>query len=265
MCAVYLTPWRISALQPIFEKKKKKIKLEGFNNLTKSVSFNIFDISYAPSAQSRKEYLEYIDEAYNADRLRDILHRVVEIIGAQILSSSTQDYDPLGASATLLISEHPIGEVFHLDKSHISAHTYPEENSKTGICTFRVDIDVSTCGKVSPLNALDFLIRSFDSDIVIMDYRVRGFTRDIRGKKHYIDHDIRSIQDFVDPKIIRKYNCTDVNNYMEKIFHTKMMISDFDLDNYLFSKEEKLSDKSHAKISSLIKSEMEEIFTGRNF
>jgi hypothetical protein len=30
-----------------------------------------------------------------------------------------------------------------------------------------------------------------------MDYRVRGFTRDVKGKKHYIDHKINSIQDYL--------------------------------------------------------------------
>jgi hypothetical protein len=30
-----------------------------------------------------------------------------------------------------------------------------------------------------------------------MDYRVRGFTRDVKGRKHYIDHKINSIQDYL--------------------------------------------------------------------
>ena len=93
-----------------------------------------------------------------------------------------------------LIPETIVG---HLDKSHITVHTYPESHPDSGISTFRVDIDVSTCGRISPLRALNYLIHSFDSDIVIMDYRVRGFTRDIRGKKHYIDHKINSIQNFI--------------------------------------------------------------------
>ena len=31
---------------------------------------------------------------------------------------------------------------------------------------------------------LNHLIHSFEPDIVIMDYRVRGFTRDLNGSKH---------------------------------------------------------------------------------
>lgn len=70
----------------------------------------------------------------------------------------------------------------HLDKSHITVHTYPESHPDSGISTFRADIDVSTCGRISPLKALNYLIHSFESDVVTMDYRVRGFTRDIEGK-----------------------------------------------------------------------------------
>ena len=50
-------------------KKIKKIKLYGFNNLTKTLSFNMYDICYAKTPQHRREYIEYIDEEYNAERL----------------------------------------------------------------------------------------------------------------------------------------------------------------------------------------------------
>ena len=41
-----------------------RLKLHGFNNLTKTLSFNIYDIAYARSAAHRREYIEYIDEAF---------------------------------------------------------------------------------------------------------------------------------------------------------------------------------------------------------
>ena len=66
-----------------------------------------------------------------------------------------------------------------------------------------MDIDVATCGEITPLSTLDYLIGSFDSDIITMDYRVRGFTRDIEGKKLFMDHHMTSIQDFIDPKNAR--------------------------------------------------------------
>lgn len=255
-----------------------KLKLLGFNNLTKSLSFNIYDICYARTAQHQQEYVEYIDEAYNAERLTDILTEVADIIGANILNVARQDYDPQGASVTILISEEPVIDrkaagkeiisdavVAHLDKSHITVHTYPETHPHNGIATFRADIDVATCGVISPLKALNYLIESFDSDIVVMDYRVRGFTRDVRGKKHYIDHRINSIQDFLSKGIKQTYEMMDVNVYQENLFHTKMHLKDFDLDTYLFEEKAKnLGFKDRQRIEMQLKREIEELFHGRN-
>ena len=56
----------------------------------------------------------------------------------------------------------------HLDKSHLTVHTYPEFHPDNAIATFRVDIDVSTCGEITPLKSLDYLIGSFDSDIITL-------------------------------------------------------------------------------------------------
>lgn len=257
-----------------------KLKLLGFNNLTKSLSFNIYDICYARSKQHQQEYIEYIDEAYNAERLTTILTEVANIIGANILNVARQDYDPQGASVTMLISEEghhedapPSGKkkgekdsvVAHLDKSHITVHTYPETHPDNGISTFRADIDVSTCGKISPLKALNYLIHSFESDIVVMDYRVRGFTRNVRGTKHYIDHSIESIQDFLSADIEDKYQMVDVNVYQEYIFHTKMRLKELDLDTYLFGEGvTELPPRETKKIRENVNREIMEIFYGKN-
>lgn len=261
----------------------KKIKLKDFNNLTKTLSFNIYDICFAATEDQRKEYISYIDEEYNAARLTKILTDVANMIGASILNIAHQDYDPQGASVTMLISEEPMraqqqmnneetpgpllpdAVVAHLDKSHITVHTYPESHPDNGISTFRADIDVSTCGRISPLKALNYLIHSFDSDIVIMDYRVRGFTRDVKGTKHYIDHKINSIQNFIGKDTNERYQTIDVNVYQENIFHTKMIRKKIDLDNYLFGvKKSDLKPDEEKKILQRVEREMLEIFYGRN-
>lgn len=261
--------------------RMKKIKLHGFNNITKSLSFNIYDICYAATPSQRKEYIEYIDEEYNAQRLTNILKNVSSILKARILNIAHQDYYPQGASVTMLVSEEvsgyksssneetpgPIPEtvVAHLDKSHIAVHTYPESHPNEEISTFRVDIDVSTCGQISPLKALNYLVHSFDSDIVILDYKVRGYSRDVKGKKQFIDHKINSIQNYILRKTRGKYQMMDVNVYQENIFHTKMLLKEFDLDNYLFGIEDKdLPVKQRKKIIQKLKKEMLEIFYGRN-
>lgn len=261
----------------------EKLKLHGFNNLTKSLSFNIYDICYAKTKAQRDQYVEYIDEAYNGNRLTEILREVTKIIEAKILNIAYQDFEPQGASVTMLISEEPDSGnkpgdqnespgplpetvLAHLDKSHLTVHTYPEIHPHDGICTFRADIDVSTCGVISPLKVLNYLIHEFESDIVTVDYRVRGFTRDIDGKKLYIDHDINSIQNYLTQDTCERYEMIDVNVYQENLFHTKMLLKDFDLDNYLFGISPKdLSEKEEKRIRDALRREMLEIFYGRNF
>ena len=70
----------------------------------------------------------------------------------------------MGASVTMLIAEEgitvpedltntaspgplPEAVVGHLDKSHVTVHTYPESHPDNGVSTFRADIDVATCGR----------------------------------------------------------------------------------------------------------------------
>lgn len=257
----------------------RKLRLEGFNNLTKSLTFNIYDLCYARSPESQIEYLEYIDKEYDSDRLRGIIEEVTRIIDAKLVNVTTQDYEPRGASVVALVNEdHPVfgvpahaclGEtsiVGHLDKSHITAHTYPEFDTATGLATFRVDIDVSTCGTISPLRALHHLIDSFDSDVVLIDYRVRGFTRDTKGQKVFIDHDFTSVQDFIDEEVLADYLAYDINILSDNIFLTKMRKKEIRLKDYLFGPEvEDLDAEERKRIKELLRKEMQEIFECENF
>ncbi|MCM3677485.1 adenosylmethionine decarboxylase [Peribacillus simplex] len=261
---------------------EQRIELHGFNNLTKSLSFNMYDICYTKTREEREAYLDYIDEQYNAERLSNILHNVSDLIGAHVLNTAKQDYVPQGASVTILVSEGPVVEVptgtyeespgplpdnvvMQLDKSHITVHTYPEYHPNEGISTFRADIDVSTCGEISPLKALNYLIHSFDTDIITIDYRVRGFTRDKDGRKLFIDHDINSIQNYIPDEVKGLYDMIDVNVYQENIFHTKCKLKRFDINNYLFGySEEKLNKEERQEIIERLQTEMDEIFYGAN-
>ena len=250
---------------------ENKLRLYGFNNLTKSLSFNIYDVCYAETPKEQQEYIAYIDEQYNSERITDIMRHVTEIIGAKVLSISKQDYDPQGASATFLIADDTMIPqrsdeiVAHLDKSHVTVHTYPEFHPDNSIATFRVDIDVATCGKISPLLALDYLIGCFDSDIITMDYRVRGFTRNMDGEKLFIDHKITSIQDYIADATLKKYDAVDINVYQANMFHTKMIIKELHLQNYLFNVDvDELQPEKRLEISTALRREMIEIFSGRN-
>lgn len=258
-----------------------EMKLYGFNNLTKSLSFNIYDVCYAKTPREQLDYIAYIDSEYNSERLTKMMFKLTDMIGAHVLNVSKQDYEPQGASVTFLIADgsmKPVGEnledaamkyndtiVAHLDKSHITVHTYPEFHPERSIATFRVDIDVATCGEISPLHTLDYLIGSFDSDIITMDYRVRGFTRDMSGQKLFLDHDITSIQDYIDDATLNRYIAMDMNMYQANLFHTKMMIKELDLANYLFNTNVyDLSENLRMEISESLRKEMIEIYSGKN-
>lgn len=251
---------------------ESKMKLYGFNNLTKALSFNIYDVCYAKTAREQKDYVTYIDEQYNSERLTNILLHVTDMLGATVLSISKQDYDPQGASVTLLIAEESMrprvnGETVlaHLDKSHVTVHTYPEFHPDTSIATFRVDIDIATCGQITPLQTLDYLIGSFDSDIITMDYRVRGFTRNMDGQKIFMDHDITSIQNFINKATLERYDALDINMYQANLFHTKMLIKDVVLQNYLFNADVyEILPKVRLDITNSLRCEMIEIFSGMN-
>ena len=109
------------------------------------------------------------------------------------------------------------------------------------------------------------MIDSFEADIMTIDYRVRGFTRDITGRKLFIDHELNSIQNYILHDVKNKYQMIDVNVYQENIFHTKCKLKDFDLDNYFFNfSSTDIDEDEENMIINKLRKEMDEIFYGRN-
>lgn len=248
----------------------EKIKLSGFNNLTKILSFNLYDFCITFNESEKEDYINYINEKYNAQKIIQVARKVCEIIEANILTESSQDYEPVGASTMTLMSDIKGGKWeeniksaqvnCHLDKSHITAHTYPDASDPDGICTFRVDIDIATCGEIIPLDAINYLFEAFECDVVYIDYVVRGYTRLECGKKIYNDHYFNSIQDFINPEILKNYEFrSDINMTRDNIWQTKLMIKDMGAKHYLYDKK----DVNHPEIKKkmeLLQNEMEEVF-----
>lgn len=255
----------------MFESKlapEQQVKLSGFNNLTKILSFNLYDFCIALNEEQKAEYVKYIHEKYSAKKIEKIAERIVEIIEANILAVSIQDYDPVGASTMTLMSDikgggSPIPEInvsAHLDKSHITSHTYPDASDPNGICTFRVDIDVATCGEIIPLNAINYLFESFECDVVYVDYVVRGYTRLENGKKIYNDQRFNSIQDFIKPEIKAEFiQIADINMPQNNIWQSKFLVKEKGPENYLLHPE----DVNHPEVPKkmeLLKKEMLEVY-----
>jgi S-adenosylmethionine decarboxylase len=251
----------------------ERIELQGFNNLTKVVSFNLYDFFVARTDEEREAYVKQIDETYSAQRITKTLAGIAEIIDAEVLSVSAQDYQPHGASSLVLMSDlgqepPPVGPQghksvgAHLTKSHLCAHTYPDWVDPGGICSFRVDIDVATCGTIVPLRALDFMFESFETDVVIIDYVVRGFTRDTRGRRVYIDHSVDSIQDFISPEILSRYVCEDVAMAQSNTWQTKMRLRDAAVADH-FPPGSDPTSPENLEALEMVKAEMAAIFGAR--
>ena len=66
-------------------------------------------------------------------------------------------------------------------------------------------------------------------------------------------------------KTLTKYDAIDVNVYQSNIFHTKMLIKEIQLQNYLFNTDVyELPPKERLDITNSLRREMIEIFSGMN-
>jgi len=246
-----------------------KITLYGFNNLTKSLSFSLYKLHYLDGNQAINNYNTYINETFSAAKLNAILVKICQTIGGNILNIAKQDYQPQGASVTLMISEEAQPLLYtetlvaHLDKSHLCIHTYPEDAlPKSGIAIFRADIELSTCGVISPLKVLDYVIEEFNADIIDIDYRVRGMTRATNRKMLFNDNKINNISDHLSDKLQNKYIIKNYNLQSRNLFHTKLHKRQVSFKDYLFKgNQSNLPTDQQKKIKTQLEQELHLLFT----
>ncbi|MEH6386233.1 MAG: adenosylmethionine decarboxylase [Colwellia sp.] len=250
-----------------------EITLFGFNNLTKSLSFSLYKLNYLTSQADR--YNAFIKERYSAEKLNVVLTEICHAIGGTVLNIAKQDYQPQGASVTLMISEESPDEplstiaseslIAHLDKSHLCIHTYPEESPQEGIAIFRADIELSTCGVISPLKVLNQVIEAFDADVIDIDYRIRGMTRDSQGKKLFNFDKLNSVSDFLSAEMTSNYHINEHSFHQQNLFHAKLSRKEIRLNDYLFEEDSKnlLADEQQS-ISEQLKKEIHQLFTNTN-
>ncbi|MFC1883335.1 adenosylmethionine decarboxylase [Thermodesulfobacteriota bacterium] len=93
----------------------------------------------------------------NADKIREVMLKAAELMGAEIVGDSFHTFKPWGVSGTVTIAE-----------SHIAIHTWPEYNFAA--------ITFETCGnRMDHKKAYDFLINHFDAKRHEINYHKRGF------------------------------------------------------------------------------------------
>ena len=79
-----------------------------------------------------------------------------------------------------------------------------------------------------------------------------------------MDHKVTSIQDYINPDTLKRYDAVDINVYDANLFHTKMMLKEIDLQNYLFKTDAyELPPKTRLEITNNLRREMIEIFSER--
>ncbi len=250
----------------------ERLRLHGFNNLSKHLCVSLYEVRYNPDPEP---FLGYVDRRFGARRLALLLEELARRVDARILNLAEQDYDPHGASASVLVSETreapspPLARadatpsracLAHLDKSHIAVHTYPEGHPHNGIRTLRLDLDLGTCGERSPLHALAPLLDWFDCDVLTLDYRVRGFTRDHRGRKLFNDEPPVSITDFLPASRGAGYEIRERYLPEENLLLARMKARHTDPRRHLPAGP---GGTRQERVETLVRREMEELFTGR--
>lgn len=164
------------------------LQLMNFDNLSKTLTCCIYTMCYTDTEHSKKEFIEYINRTYSSTKIKDILEKISNIINANILYITEYDYIPYGASVNILTSDSQIDNkkmCAHLDKSHIAVHTYPEISKETKVSYVRIDLEISSCGNISPLDSLETVVEYFNPDIFIYDFKIRGVTKTKEGVRRY--------------------------------------------------------------------------------
>lgn len=152
------------------------LQLINFDNLAKTLTLCIYIMCYTDTEKSKGKFIEYINKTYSALKIRNVLEEIANIINANILYITEYDYVPYGASVNVLTSDNQINNkdiCAHLDKSHISVHTYPEIGKDSKVSYIRIDLEISTCGNISPLNSLSLIVDYFNPDVLIYDFVIR--------------------------------------------------------------------------------------------
>lgn len=232
----------------------KKV-LTHFNNLSKRITYNIYFIANLKEQKDQNVFISKMNTIFNAENLSLFSRELADILEAEVLNISYFDYYPFGASANSLIcnkcessNQSMFSECIsiHLDKSHISIHTYPEKMDNVDIVTFRIDVELSTCGEILPLTAIDFVINYFKADFYTVEYSIRGYTRDEYGKKIFIDEKLKPLMEYLDEstKMIYKVfaKVSEKKNYAYMICAKKIEcinnnINYTELDDVNYSKE----------------------------
>jgi len=125
-------------------------------------------------------WAESTDQAFSEMKLESLIRQLSDELGAKTMNFSSVSYQPYGASANLLIAQN-ISALAHLDASHISTHTYFDIGDVDRWSSFRLELEISTCGDIHPTVCLENLFHSLKPHFATLDSRSRGISTDANG------------------------------------------------------------------------------------
>lgn len=96
----------------------------------------------------------------DVERMRALLRRAAEIVGATIVGDTFHSFSPQGVSGTVVIAE-----------SHLSVHTWPESGY--------VAVDIFTCGGLDPQPGFVYLGQRLAAGSARVQEIVRGLPSDV--------------------------------------------------------------------------------------
>ena len=196
------------------------------NNITKSLGFNAYQLFHTHSDAAKRDCMRELNHRYSSDFLIELLENSAELMQAKVLNISTEKYEPHGTSVTMMVAEQTHTVLGHLDKSHLTVHTYADLHLHHDICSFRLDFDLASCGPVTPLTTLPLLFDQVECHLVTIDYRIRGYSRDGDERLIFSDHPIDSILQFVPGEYLSRYNCCASGLPEHNLYHLKMILKE---------------------------------------
>lgn len=160
------------------------------NLVTHSLGVNFYFLAPPQPAADLVLWADRLDQQYSETRLELLIKKLSDELGARTMSFSSVSYDPHGASANLLIAQH-VSALAHLDASHISTHTYFDVGDENQWSSFRLELEISTCGDTHPVESLNGLFDRLKPHFATIDERSRGAGVDSSGQISLAKNDRR--------------------------------------------------------------------------
>jgi len=148
-------------------------------NTSQSLILNSY-YGFECNEKNRIEANKKIESEFNENYLLNIVKSISKSLDTKIINTSSHVFEPSGTSVASIIESNEIelgtSGVAHLNESHISFHSYYENNIKN-IIILRLELHISSCSRKNVFHSLDKLSSDnlYDTyDSLTIDYFHRG-------------------------------------------------------------------------------------------